>query len=224
MVPCAGASSDELTTSTSHVAPLKVTLIHSNKNHSQGPPAFSSPRALAASPLLRYLLYPRPFFGPTMPYNISCSRIRSRLWCARRGAPMTNFIPRSHRRSRPPPPFMRARGKCVPVWTQPSERIPTSHHRANTDHDQYAVQVSHHTLRSVLRGLKRQVPIILDKDPIAIAHTARTVGRFRTRPRISSRTVTGWKLDRCVFLWCMGRAHIPYVYGTAAVATTRSER
>lgn len=120
--------------------PWEVTLIHSNKNRSQGTPAFSSPRALAASPVLRYLLYPARS-SDLLPYNIICSRIRSRLWCARRGAPMTNFIPRSHRRSRPPPPFTRARG-CVgvPVWTQPSERIPPSHHRANTDHDQYAVQ------------------------------------------------------------------------------------
>ena len=108
-VPCASASSDELTTSTSHVAPLEVTLIHSNKNRSQGTPAFSSPRALAASPVLRYLLYPARS-SDLLPYNIICSRIRSRLWCARRGAPMTNFIPRSHRRSRPPPPFTRARG------------------------------------------------------------------------------------------------------------------
>jgi hypothetical protein len=111
MVPCAGALSDELTTS--HVAPLEVTLIHSNKSQPRARP-HSVHRALG---LTSPPTVPRPFFEPTLPYNISHSRIWSRLWLVptRRGARCSNdqFYPTLASPLAAATSFMRARGWSV---------------------------------------------------------------------------------------------------------------
>ena len=115
MVPCAGASSDELQLRHRASPPSRaVTLIRSNTNRPQGPPAFSSPRALSASPLLRYLLYPASSSDLHHAQRQSSSYSVQALVPARRGAPMSHFIPSSHRRSRAAAPIHARKGEVCP--------------------------------------------------------------------------------------------------------------
>lgn len=105
MVPCAGASSDELTTS--RVAPLEGTLIHSNKNRPQARPhsVHRAPSRPHQYPLLRTYT--------TVQYQSFSYSVQA-LASARRSAPVTNFVLRSHRRSRPPPPVRACEGGVCP--------------------------------------------------------------------------------------------------------------